>query len=65
MVENVFRLIKNQTYKRLYNSIEILAKDIGEILNGYLISSSLKRLFSQTVKEYLKFIERFNDYNLN
>ena len=65
MVENVFRLIKNITYKRLYNSINVLSKDIEELLKGITISSSLGRIFKETIKEYLQFFEDYKSYNLN
>ena len=65
MVENVFRLIKNKTYKKLYKSIELLITDIKEILNDNKALLSLKKLFNETVGEYLKFIQENKHINLN
>ena len=65
MVENVFRFIKNTTYKRLYNSINVLSKEIEELLKGITISSTLGRLFKETIKEYLEFVDNYKSYNLN
>lgn len=65
MVENVFRLIKNKTYKKLYKSIELLITDINEILNDNKTLLSLKKLFNETVGEYLKFIQDNKHINLN
>ena len=65
MVENVFRLIKNKTYKKLYKSIELLITDIKEILNDNKTLLSLKKLFNETVEEYLKFIQENKHINLN
>ena len=65
MAEYAFRALKNYTYKKLYSSIEILMKDIEEILITNLSSSLLEKLFHHTIKEYLKFIEEYKNYNLN
>ena len=65
MVENVFRLIKNITYKKLYDDIELLTKDIINIINLDTTINSLNRLFSETLGEYISFIEKNRLINLN
>lgn len=65
MVENVFRLIKNKTYKRIYNSIDILKNDIVAILNDNNTKLTLKKLFNETIREYIKFIEKNKHFNLD
>jgi len=65
MVENVFRLIKNKTYKRIYNSIDVLKNDIVSILNNNSTKLTLKKLFNETIREYIKFIEKNKHFNLD
>ena len=65
MVENVFRLIKNITYKKLYDDIELLTKDIINIINLDTTINSLNRLFSETLGEYISFIEKNRLIDLN
>ena len=65
MAENVFRLIKNKTYKSIYNSIDILKNDIITILNDNSTKLALKKLFNETIREYIKFIEKNKHFNLN
>ena len=65
MIENVFRLIKNNTYIKLYDSTETIAKDIIEILGRDSTRNSLNNLFIETLGEYISFIEENNLINLN
>lgn len=65
MIENVFRLIKNKTYKKIYNSMENLKNDIINILNDNSTILTLKKLFSETIREYIKFINKNKYFNLN
>ena len=65
MVENVFRLIKNKTYKKLYNSINELKSDVIKILNDNNTKNSLNKLFIETIGEYIKFIKQNEYINLN
>ena len=45
MVENVFRLIKNITYKKLYKIINYLIEDIKNILIDDKTIKSLNKLY--------------------
>ena len=65
MIENVFRLIKNNTYKKLYNNLEELTKDIIEILSLDSTRNSLNNLFIETLGEYVSFFEENKLINLN
>lgn len=65
MIENVFRLIKNQTYKKLYNNIKELKSDIVGILCEDKTKDSLKKLFRETIENYIKFIDKNEKINLN
>ena len=65
MIENVFRLIKNNTYKKLYDSTETLTKDIIEILGLDSTRNSLNNLFIETLGEYVSFFEENKLINLN
>ena len=65
MIENVFRLIKNITYKKLYDNIELLTKDIINIINLDSTKNSLNRLFNETLGEYISFIEKNRLIDLN
>ena len=65
MVENMFRLIKNQTYKKLYDKIEELKYDIKSILNDNKTKLSLNKLFIETLEVYIQFIEKNDKINLN
>ena len=65
MVENVFRLIKNNTYKKLYNSTYELKSDIIKILDDKKTKSSLNNLFNETLGEYIEFIKKNENVNLN
>ena len=65
MIENLFRLIKNITYKKLYDDIELLTKDIINIINLDTTKNSLNRLFSETLGEYISFIEKNRLIDLN
>ena len=65
MIENAFRLIKNNTYKKLYNNLEELTKDIIEILSLDSTRNSLNNLFIETLGEYVSFFEENKLINLN
>ena len=65
MVENVFRLIKNNIYKKLYNSTYELKSDIIKILDDKKTKSSLNNLFNETLGEYIEFIKKNENVNLN
>ncbi len=65
MVENVFRLIKNKTYKKLYKDITYLIEDIKLILEDQNTIFTLKKLYSETIKVYLNYIEKNGHINLN
>ena len=65
MVENMFRLIKNQTYKKLYDKIEELKYDIKSILNDNKTKLSLNKLFIETLEVYIQFIGKNDKINLS
>ena len=65
MVENVFRLIKNKTYKKLYKDIAYLIEDIKSILEDQNTIFSLKKLYAETIRVYLNYIEKNGHINLN
>lgn len=65
MIELVFRLIKNLTYKNIYQNINSLEKDILEIIKSGKIENSLKNLYKETLSNYDCFINDNKDLNLN
>ena len=65
MIELVFRLIKNLTYKNIYQNINSLEKDILEIIKSGKIENSLKNLYKETFSNYDCFINDNKDLNLN
>ena len=65
MVENVFRLIKNITYKKLYKNIIELKKDLKIIIEGDNVVKSLSKLYKETLVIYKNYIDSNNYINLN
>ncbi len=66
MIENVFREIKNITYKKLYSNTFELKKDLKSIIEGEKIKKYLPKLFNETMKEYESFIDSYiNNNNIN
>ena len=65
MVENVFRFIKNYTYKRLYKNVVSLGNDIKDIINNNVNKNLLNKLFKEVLIEYQKFINEKIDINLD
>lgn len=65
MIELVFRLIKNKTYKKLYQNIEELEIDIIDIIQSGKIEDSLPSLYVETLNHYLNFINKNKEINLN
>ena len=65
MVEKVFRLIKNKTYKLLYTNINELKNDVKKILDEEKTKLSLKKLFKETIEEYINYIDKNEKINLN
>jgi hypothetical protein len=62
MVENIFRYIKNYTYKRLYKNITILGNDIKDIIDNNVNKNLLDRLFKEVLIEYQEYIkEKINN----
>ena len=61
IIEFVFRHIKNYTYKKLYNSIKALEKDVCIIIN----SDILKKLWKETLNKYISFYNNNKHFNLN
>ncbi len=65
MIENVFRFIKNYTYKRLYKNISSLENDIKNIIDNKINKIILSNLFREVLIEYTTFINEKTDLNLN
>ena len=65
MIELVFRLIKNITYKRIYDNINSLKADVVEIIKSGKIEASLPRLYKETLNKYINFIKTYNNLDLN
>ena len=66
MIENVFREIKDITYKKLYSNTYELKKDLKNIIEGEKIKKYLPKLFNETMKEYESFINSYiNNNNVN
>lgn len=65
MVENMFRLVKNRTYKKLYNDLNILIEDIENIFKEEKTIISLKKLYIETLREYFNFINKYKYFNFN
>ena len=64
MIEYVFRYIKNITYKKLYNSLLNLKKDVEEIIQSLQLKDSLERLYKETLSNSINFIENNRYMNL-
>ena len=52
MIELVFRLIKNITYKRTYDNIKYLRADVIDIIKSGKIEVSFPRLYKKKHKFY-------------
>ena len=65
MIELVFRLIKNITYKKIYANINLLEKDISDIIKSGKIEISLKGLYKETLVNYYNFINNNKFLDLN
>ena len=65
MVENIFRLIKNITYKKLYKNISKLKKDLILIIEGEIVTKSLNNLYLETLIIYKNYINSNLFKNLN
>lgn len=65
MIENVFRLIKNLTYKKLYETSEILKNDIKEIIKNKIGADSLGKLYNSTLIEYKNYLDNHLSIDLN
>ena len=65
MVENVFRLIKNITYKKLYQNIIELKNDLKIIIEGDNVVKSLNKLYKETLVIYKNYNDSNNFINLN
>ena len=65
MIELVFRLIKNITYKRIYDNINSLRDGVIEIIKSGKIEASLPRLYKETLNKYINFIKNNNYIDLN
>ena len=65
MIEYCFRNIKNVTYKLLFSTIDEVDEKIKEILTEEKFITSLKYLFKETLNNYLSFINKYKENNLN
>ena len=65
MDENVFRLIKNITYKKLNKNISELKKDLILIIEGEIVIKSLSNLYIETLIIYKNYINSNLFKNLN
>jgi hypothetical protein len=65
MIELVFRLIKNHTYKRLYKNRDELENGIIEIIESGKIEETLNSLYAETLIHYLNFINKNKEIDLN
>lgn len=65
MIEYCFRNIKNVTYKLLFSTIDEVDEKIKEILTEEKFNTSLKYLFKETLRNYLSFINKYIENNLN
>ena len=67
MAEYIFRHIKNITYKKSYNTITELNKDVKNILQSDKLKSTIQNLYKYTLQNYREFIGKYNNekYNLN
>ena len=65
MVELCFRAIKKLIYELLFSSINEVEKKIEEILDGEKLKKQIPLLFKETLREYIKYIEENQKFNLN
>jgi len=65
MIELVFRLIKNITYKNIYQNINGVEKDIIDIIKSGKIEKSLNLLYKETLLNYFNFINLNKGLDLN
>jgi transposase len=64
-IELSFRFIKNKIYKNIYMNIKDLKIDIRKILNSDDFKKSLSKNFAETLENYLEFINKNIDLDLN
>ena len=65
MIEYCFRFIKNLTYKKIYENISSLKKDVVEIIESQSFINSLQGLYKDTLLNYINFVEKNQNINLN
>ena len=65
MAKSIFRFVKNIMYKQLYDNIEMMKKDLIEIIKSEKLNMSLKKLYKETLNKYLMFINENKNFNLN
>ena len=65
MIEYCFRFIKNITYKKIYENILSLKKDVVEIIESQSFLNSLEGLYKDTLLNYINFVEKNQNINLN
>jgi transposase len=65
LIENVFRILKNNTYKKLFKSYKGLMKDLPKIINDKINEEVLKKLYKNVLLEYYNYILKNKSNNLN
>ena len=65
MIEYTFRAIKNITYKKLFSSIDELKTELVIIINDEAFNKRLKLLYKEVLLNYLDFINKYKNENLN
>jgi len=65
LIENVFGLLKNYSYKKLYKNYKGLMKDIPIIIDKKIKSEQLRKIYKKTLLEYYNFILENKSFNFD
>ena len=64
-IELSFRFIKNKIYRHIYPNIQVLEKEVENIISSSEFENSLKKNWAETLEKYIVFINNNIDVNLN
>ena len=65
LIENMFGVIKNNTYRKLYKDYKSLIADIPKIIEEKIKKDQLNKMYKNILREYYDFIIKHKINNLN
>ena len=65
LIENMFGVIKNNTYRKLYKDYKSLIADIPKIIEEKIRKYQLNKIYKNILREYYVFIIKHKIKNLN